>query len=811
MNSIKKYIITYFFITGISAHIALIVAISFALNYFQLTPRQFISKAIEKSGLELTWVDKVIRPSSRFAHHILDGQLLKSHPRILLPQLSNWSGQGSSTYISNRSNQHGIQTLKKASPCSGGGILGLTACWLSNSNEKNFSKLAQAIKSFQVETPDATGKYGNGWEIAFAYDFISLSPSFKDEDRELTENKILAALKDYLALLDDEGPSLWHGRSSLASMAWLCASVLDGDNPKHQPFVAQAQGHFLDTVRAIELTEAWPEGYNYWINSRGFTVTLALSAYVNALDNAQHKKRILAVAERIGLWHLYATRPDDRIEGIADEGPRVDLKDESRRVIDILAQLTRNPLFATYSNYLGQLHGKASYYRDYRWGFLLFNDPTIEKLNGKNTFLESFKYHLPNAELFGRKAMGLAFLRSGWKKDDTFISFHAGSNLTHHGHYDAGHFTLFKGNPLAINSSVYGDYLGENRLNYSIRTIAKNSLLILRPDEEVKPNRFFKTNVSAGGQRITLPTGSTIHSTKHWYENLKSDQHLAGGKVENFEHNFKAGYSYISADLTAAYNSTEFDENGDGGKVSKVLRSLLYLEDEDRLFVFDQIAATDPSYTKKWLLHSVKQPKTSGLTLLKGNLKNGISQTTSNEVSITNGNGKLNVFRHLPVDGITRLVGGPDYQYYVETDGDDSDLDGDNFNQGAVDKPWFDIGMWRIEIQPQVAKLEDEFLIELLPSLKGHRSDVSTIIKSIGKTKTVKTDNMLVGFISQKQGSFELKIPSKTEQVLLVGFQSNSPITWNLSDESTSMTASEEGVLFLNKHLDEGSILKVSW
>lgn len=265
-------------------------------------------------------------------------------------------------------------------------------------------------------------------------------------------------------------------------MAWLTAVTLNThDSPRLQGLVSRAQGHFLDLIRALEITEAWPEGYNYWIQNRGMVISLAASAYVNGLVNARHKDRILTLLRRIGLWHIYATRPDNRIENLGDEGSRVDLKDETRRVIDIIAQITRDPVFSGYSRYLQQLHGVESYYAGYRWGIRLFNDPTLinpaftasatlEKGAANLTFLDT---QLSRAELFGRGGMNQIYIRSDWSPSATFISFRAGHTFAHHGHYDAGHFTVFKGAPLAINSSVYGNYMSANRLNYSIRTVAK--------------------------------------------------------------------------------------------------------------------------------------------------------------------------------------------------------------------------------------------------------------------------------------------------------------------------------------------------
>ncbi len=478
-------------------------------------------------------------------------------------------------------------------------------------------------------------------------------------------------------------------------------------------------------------------------------------------------KHFRTILKRVGYWHIYATRPDNRIEGFGDEGSRIDLKDETRRTIDLIAQATRDPILAAYSNYLGKLHGQESYYRDYRWGFRLFNDPTIKPSSTSN-FLE-FAKNLPTSELFGAGAMNMAYIRSGWANNDTFISFRAGNTFTHHGHYDAGHFTLFKDAPLAINSSSYGHFFGGNRLNYSIRTIAKNSLIIQRPNERVKPNHFFKDNVSDGGQRVILPTGSAITSVEHWQQNLQKGMHLEGGDINKFEH--KPGhFTYLTADLTSAYNTPTHDEGGDGGKVSAVQRQLLYLNKEDSLIIYDQITSTDPTYKKKWLLHTVNKPTVDNLNILKGSINNGILESTSNQATIRNGRGILSVQRILPADGIIRLVGGDDFQYYVETDSDDEILDGKNFSEGASSKPWFDIGKWRIEIQPKAARLEDKFLVVMTAQLDSPTLVQAKQLEVIsGDASGVVTDQsatLFVNFTSSPSVKFHISSGAKVLRII---------------------------------------------
>ncbi len=820
---IQRVVTGYLVIIGILAHCTAIIALIAALQYFQLTPSQFLVKAVEKSQINMPWLAEAVAPKVRFSDHTLDGQIRTAYPRILLPELSYWSGHGQPDLIAKRIALFQKQGIHDFDPCvPSQNILMLATCWISNGKPQTALQLTAALKDFQLQTPNANGAYGNGWELALAYDLAAHFPGMTTNERVLIEAKIEYALLDYLRLLDDSSPSLWHGRTSLAAMAWLTAVTLNThDNPRLQGLVARAQGHFLDLIRALEITEAWPEGYNYWIQNRGMVISLAASAYINGLVNARHKDRILTLLRRIGLWHIHATRPDNRIENLGDEGSRVDLKDETRRVIDLIAQLTRDTVFSGYSQYLQQLHGVESYYSAYRWGIRLFNDPTLinpvftasnnllEKNAASLTFLNA---QLPRAELFGRGGMNQAYIRSDWSPSATFISFRAGHTFTHHGHYDAGHFTVFKGAPLAINSSVYGDYMGANRLNYSIRSIAKNTLLILRPNEKVQPNRFFQHNVADGGQRIVLPTGSAVQNVSDWVRNLDSGNYFSGGKINHFN-TVDNEYTYISSDLTSAYNTPERDEGGRGGKVRKVERDLLYLANEDRVLIYDRIESTDPSYTKKWLLHTVNRPQVSQARVLKGQAANGISETSDTVVFVQNDPGHLRIDRIYPEDAKIRLVGGPDYQFYVESDGDDSVLDGENFSSGVSLQPWFDVGMWRIEIQPGAPRIRDEFLMVLSPSLNKPRHDaVQPLVVKGAQAKGVDTGQTIVVFTETlSHGEIEINAGHSAAQqhqrkLYVLGMPIGMHIQVTIRGETKTHAVNASGILVAALHTDATQI-----
>lgn len=801
----------YLIAGGIASHVVVIFAFIISLRYFQLTPTQFMVRGVEKLGIDAPWLVALLSPSPQYVDHRFDGVIRDDHPRIIHAVTAK--NLGLPEFFSARMSRYADVGINPYNPCAGGSLLDLAGCWITSGDADKAERLIGLIKKFNVETPDEVGSYGNGWELAVAYDFLRTYAGFTDADRAMAETKIRNALKDYLAILDEPGPTLWHGRATLAARAWLCAVVLDSQNDQVQAYQNRAQGHFLGVMRALALTEAWPEGYNYWVNNRGFIVALGATAYINALEGSKYASEIKNIVERVGLWHVYATRPDNRIEGIADEGPRVDLKDETQRVIDVMAQLTDNSVLATFSRYTRALHGDWGYFPTYRWSFALFNNPNIPVIPGvQGKSLAGLGVHLPQSDIFGKGAMNLGYIRSGWGPDDTFISYRAGKTFVQHGHYDAGHFTLYKGAPLAITSGTYGEFFSPHRLNYAIRTVAKNSILVMRPGEKVQPNRFFENNVSDGGQRVVIPTGSSIESVEQWQENINDGFHFEGADVIVYDHS-PGLYTYIAADLTGAYNNTKFDAGGNGGKVSAVTREWLYLHDEDRLFIHDHVNSTNEAYTKKWLLHTINQPQASGLRVLKGTDNNGILETNTSEIRVENGRGRLLVNTIAPREAKVRLIGGQDFQFYVESDGDDSDLDGANMAEGAKFSPWFDTGMWRIEIQPVAARQDDHFLVALSPSLDVFRNDAarSLDVESDG-VNAAQTASSLVMFVDRRtSGPIEFYRNVQQKKLCIMGLPANRAVRIASATNSITANVNSQGVLVVPiSDIDAGKT-SVTW
>jgi len=428
--------------------------------------------------------------------------------------------------------------------------------------------------------------------------------------------------------------------------------------------------------------------------------------------------------KRIGYWHIYATRPDWKIEPLGDEGPRTDLKDETRRIIDIIAQATKKTVFINYSDELSKLHGVESYYSAYRWGWALFSPLVTENKQSKP---------LPLMDTFGKDYFGQSYIRQNWKTTSTFMTFRAGNSFAHHGHYDNGHISLFKGSPLLVNSSIPGKYYSGNRLNYSIRTIAKNSILVQRANETVHIAYNQNNDISDGGQRVPLPLGSAITTVNDWFEKYNKKPVLAGGEILLI--NDTDEYAYVKSDLTKAYNSSWYDDNHQRGKLEKVEREVLYLRLQDTLLIKDTVKTKDKNQVKV-VFHTMNKPIVEHERILKGDSDNGIISSTSKQIKVKNNDSFLTTEVLSDIKDI-HLVGGEDYKFYVETDGDDTQLNGNNFSDGLSLEQIKAAPGWRIEINSHREE-QSSILTVHRPSMSKYRSDktVTTELSSGNKVYT---------------------------------------------------------------------------
>lgn len=653
-----------------------------------------------------------------------DGPQWHPHRPRMLPGLAGWDGRGPAPGMMLR-----IALPEAQAVCQPGReLLNVLACWLLHGDTGTEQALFDAMRRFVPLAISEAGAYGNIWQLALAYDTAAHAPSLPPDLAAQLRRLVTGGLREMLDVLDGSSASLWHGRATLSAQALLCAAALGPpDNDTETALQRRAAQHFQRLLPALALTEAWPEGYTYWIQERALPVTLALAVWQNAQADAAGADEARRLLARIGRWHLHVVRPDFRAEPLGDEGSRVDLRHHTREILDLIAHQTGEQVFALLGAEIGRRYGAEAGYAPNFWMTILWRDPAPTTAVGWPAVLQGLE---ATDALFGEGALNLGFWRSAWRSDATFIAFRTGDRFTHHGRADAGHFSLFRGVPLAIDSGHYGEYFGVNRLNYAIRSIARNTIAVLRPGETVSLPQPAGPNVADGGQRVVLPTGSAIVSAEDWAAQRDEGLHLRGGRLRRY--GVRPGdYAYLDADLTDAYNTPAWDSGGRGGKVERVGRELLYLPSGDRLIVHDRVRSTDAGYVKKWLLHVPERPEVEGLRVLRGTSDNGILESGAGFALERRDGGTLSLRRLLPADARLRLVGGLDYRWYVESDGDERVLDGANQAQGAPSpQPWFDRADWRIEIQPGAPRLDDEFLVVLSPAATGARDDVQALATS---------------------------------------------------------------------------------
>ena len=631
-----------------------------------------------------------------------------------------------------------------------------------------------AMSSGSLYYAGESGESGIQW--ALAYDWIrsawdgssSLPPDLAAKFATI-ENKLAGFVSSALADLDSNNPSLWHCRAAIGAAAWVGALALPAGNAAYDALRTRAFGHWQQTLKATDASGGWPEGPTYWATSRAINFPLAYQAYQTAVTAAPP----LAVSDplgdlrTLGLWQAYTQRGDGSFDRYGDISSQAFISNGTiGRSIDYYAQVTGNPALAAFAE-SARAYRNPLYDSSYNWIYPVSYDPTIAKPAGYDPAHPAacLGGALPHAMVFGKDAMGFAVMRQGWNPGDTEISFKAGDYLAHHNHYDQGTFTVFKNAPLVINSGGYGDYFGDHRLNYYVRTVAVNSILIQRPDELWTPAGVAPPGgyVNDGGQRIVDATGSMVQSYEDWQANKTSGPNYELADITAFA-NVDNHYSYVASDLTRAYNSTLYDSEGQGGKVSNVTRQLMYLEDADILVVFDRVTSTNPAYKKKWLLHTPNKFVGGSEVVARGSADNGIvvvdgASIAGNTMTMTNGGGKLFLQMLTPRRYTVNKVGGPDYRYYVEDDGNDADgYDGTNHNGGYTEQAWNDYGNWRIEVSPKDPSMFDTFLGVLSPRASTVGSvDTATLLSDSPLATIMQVGSHIVGFGTHGQIGSDVK------------------------------------------------------
>ncbi len=386
-----------------------------------------------------------------------------------------------------------------------------------------------------------------------------------------------------------------------------------------------------------------------------------------------------------------------------------------------------------------------------RWHYILWRDKTDSG---------TAPDYLPLVKNWERH--GATHMRSGWDfsegSQDIWSNFRITRKTNYHDHADQGHFNIVRGDDyLAIDTGISdiikgGDPPAEHYYAYYRRTIAHNSLTIKMPGE----TGFFKPSIgNDGGQ--------------HFYHNIypigSRDPGGANfrGIIDKFEDTDNYNYNY--GDFTSAYS----DDGSDQGmqiKTDQVQRVYVYLK-PDIFVVFDRVNAFEPSYEKRWLLHSIEIPEIedSGSWSLGAtpNSYGGTPGTSSQDtglVSVSRGDSKLYVSTILPEQHTVTKVGG------AAADGTYNNANSYEFYHDGANRyasyvpalPALEAeGRWRIEVSPQVESEFDNFLHVLYPTSSSGTMFPTASIES--------SNSEMVGALIEKPGNPWVTMFGKTGTV----------------------------------------------
>jgi len=320
---------------------------------------------------------------------------------------------------------------------------------------------------------------------------------------------------------------------------------------------------------------------------------------------------------------------------------------------------------------------------------------------------------LPLARLFD--GVGLMVSRTDWTPNATYVTFKAGDNFWSHSHLDQGSFTIYKGGALAIDSGLYGPKYGsDHHLNYTYQTVAHNIITVTDPDDVIPaPGEKGPRSIANDGGQRRVGSGWGVEAAPldldEW--NLKREIYHTAQLEKAF---IDSGLVVGVADLTSAYTnrlSGKRTFSHRTRRVERLWRTFGHDQVDDVIVIFDRVRSTDPNFRKRWLLHTLEEPKRT---------EDGFLISVSPTDKPGHSGGRLQGHVLLPkVLPVVQVVGGPGAEFLV--DGRNYDEDGAVAKAVASRKDEIEAGQWRIELMPAALKKDDVFLVVLIPQLWGER------------------------------------------------------------------------------------------
>jgi len=417
--------------------------------------------------------------------------------------------------------------------------------------------------------------------------------------------------------------------------------------------------HLLfDTFREKQGT--WTEGNHYtpFVVFHPFLMTLRGLTTATDTDYFQLiRDEYGDFLEPMSQFLIANFRPDFTLERTGDvTGRVVPHKTFIRPLIELLASEIKNPdvqgQTRSFSKEMADYYGKDLVHDVYKWMMLVTYDSQLPDKRSYKT--------LPLAMRLGKNSYEHIMFRNSWEEDATLITFISGDHFTDHQHFDKGNFLIYKRGALTVDAGGYSGMYGNSWSNYSVRSLAHNSVLVFDPSEVAVKGVEGTKIYPDGGQRIIRG----VQSVKSWQEYKEESKKyvLNTAEVLAFDADGQSNrYDYVKSNLTNAY----------GKNILWMDRQLLYVPGADYLLVKDRVATSKP-LAKYWLMHFQERPEVDGKVPAPGvndypdahvvhSTRTGELALEGKAVSYT---GSLFIKTLLPPDRNISVIGGPGYEYF---------------------------------------------------------------------------------------------------------------------------------------------------
>ena len=427
----------------------------------------------------------------------------------------------------------------------------------------------------------------------------------------------------------------------------------------------------------------WAEGYyvNYWLYEWLFFCEVARRC--EGLDYYQDAPRFFGRRAVAGMFETY---PGIKIYGsrrcvpMGDGGGRVfggdrDKALSARRIL--VSRYGDDPahrVVHAFNETTPRSSVGVNAYKDFLW-----RDTTI----GQASLTDFRLSHLS-------RGPGYVYARSSWAEDATYFFFKCGDRFTAHQHLDVGHFLIYKYEELAGDGGHYDAFGSRHDVNYHLRSIAHNTILVHDPCEAWPGIRAGDVSGNDGGQAHDWPhhNGAVVdpaqwHQQRDLYDIADILAFEDGGD-----------YVYVAGDCSRAYAPA---------KLEYFTRQIVFLR-PGTFVVFDRVCSAQPEFRKTWLLQAMNVPS-----------------VTENHLIVTNGRGRLFVQTLLPEHPQIRLAAGEDLYRY----------DGHDYT------PQRDTGpapRCRIEVSAPASR-NVEYFLHVLTATDADTTDVHAASVSLVDTK----------------------------------------------------------------------------